>query len=69
MKVTLSNGDYVQVSPPVAAEFKGNTPVLQTEVWQGLKPANHEQLIKSGRVKIEPQWGRASVRRVSVKAF
>jgi len=23
-KVTLSTGDYVHVSPPVAAEFKGN---------------------------------------------
>jgi hypothetical protein len=32
-KVTLSNGDYVQVSPPVAAEFKGNVPALQTEIW------------------------------------
>jgi hypothetical protein len=38
-KVTLSSGDYVQVSPPVAAEFKGNVPVVQTEIWQGLKPA------------------------------
>jgi hypothetical protein len=27
-KVTLSNGDYVQVAPPVAAEFKGNVPVV-----------------------------------------
>ena len=54
-KVTLPNGDYVQVSPPCAAEFKGNVPVLQTEVWQALKPAKHEQLIKSGLVKIEPQ--------------
>jgi hypothetical protein len=39
-KVTLLNGDYVQVSPPCAAEFKGNVPVLQTEAWQVLKPAN-----------------------------
>ena len=68
-KVTLANGDYVQVSPPVAAEFKGNAPVLQTEVWQGLKPAKHEQLLKLGLIKIEPQWGRASGGRVSVKMF
>src|SRR5271169_2698290 len=68
-KVTLPNGDYVQVSPPCAAEFKGNTPVLQTEAWQALKPAKHEQLIKSGLVKIEPQWGRASGGRVSIKVF
>src|SRR5258707_7549825 len=66
-KVTLPNGDYVQVSPPVVAEFKGNTPVQQTEVWQALKPVKHEQLIKSGLVKIEAQWRRASGGRVSVK--
>jgi hypothetical protein len=59
-KVTLSNGDYVQVSPPVAAEFKGNVPALQTEIWQALKPAKHERLLKTGLIKIEPQWGRAS---------
>src|SRR5271170_328225 len=68
-KVTLPNGDYVQVSPPVAAEFKGNVPVLQTEIWQGLKPAKHEQLVKLGLIKIEPQWGRASGGRVTVKVF
>jgi hypothetical protein len=68
-KVTLANGDYVQVSPPVAAEFKGNVPVLQTEVWQDLKPAKHEQLVKLGLIKIEPQWGRPSGGRVQVKAF
>ena len=67
--VTLPNGDYVHVSPPCAAEFKGNVPVLQTEAWQALKSAKHEQLIKSGLVKIEPQWGRASGGRVSVKVF
>jgi hypothetical protein len=50
------NGDYVQVSPPCAAEFKGNVPVLQTEVWQGLKPAKQEKLIESGLISIEPQW-------------
>jgi hypothetical protein len=38
-KVTLSNGDYVHVSPPVSAEFKGNVPVIVTEAWQTLKPA------------------------------
>jgi hypothetical protein len=36
---------------------------------QALMPAKHEQLIKSGLVKIEPQWGRASGGRVSVKVF
>jgi hypothetical protein len=29
-KVTLPSGDFVQVSPPVAAEFKGNNLVIIT---------------------------------------
>jgi hypothetical protein len=38
-KVALSNGDCVQVSPPVAAEFKGDVPVIQTGgLWLALKP-------------------------------
>jgi hypothetical protein len=51
---------------PVAAEFKGDVPVLQTEIWQALKPAKHAQLIKMGHIKIEPQWGRASSGRGSL---
>jgi hypothetical protein len=47
-KVTLPNGDYVHVSPPCAAEFKGDVPVLQTEVWQGMRPARRESLLKVG---------------------
>jgi hypothetical protein len=31
---------------PGLAFGPGNVPVVQTEVWQGLKPAKHEQLIK-----------------------
>jgi hypothetical protein len=55
------------VPPPVAAEFKGNVPVVQTEIWQALKPAKHEQLIKFGLIKITPQWSRASGGPVTVK--
>jgi hypothetical protein len=68
-KVTLSTGDYVQVSPPVAAEFKGNVPVIVTEAWQALKPADQKTHMKSGLIKIEPQWGRASDGRVTIKVF
>ena len=68
-KVTLPNGDYVQGAPPCAAEFRRNLPVMQTEALQALKPAEQKQLIKSGLIKIEPQWGRASGGRVSVKTF
>jgi hypothetical protein len=62
--VTLPNGDYVQGAPPCAAEFRRNLPVMQTEALQALKPAEQKQLIKSGLIKIEPQWGRASGGRV-----
>jgi hypothetical protein len=68
-KVTLANGDYVQVSPPVQAEFKGNVPVIVTEAWQALKPAEQKAHAKSGLIRIEPQWGRSSSGRVTVKAF
>jgi hypothetical protein len=67
--VRLPPATTPQVSPPVAVEFKGNVPVLQTEIRQGLKPAKHEQLIKLGLIKIEGQWGRASGGRVTVKVF
>jgi hypothetical protein len=68
-KVSLSNGDFVQVSPPAAAEFKGNVPVVQTEAWQALKPAEQRAQVKSGLIKVEPSWGRASSGRVTVKTF
>jgi hypothetical protein len=68
-RVTLPNGDYVYVSPPVAAELKGNVPVIVTEAWQALKPAEQKAHVKSGLVRIEAQWGRASGGRVTVKVF
>jgi hypothetical protein len=68
-KVTLANGDYVRVSPPVAAEFKGNVPVVQTEAWQALKPAEQKAHVKGGLIKVEAHWGRASSGRVDVKVF
>src|ERR1700722_890986 len=45
-RVTLPNGDYVYVSPPVAAELKGNVPVIVTEAWQALKPAEQKAHVK-----------------------
>jgi hypothetical protein len=68
-KVALSNGDYERVSPPVPSEFKGNVPVIVTEAWQALKPADQKTHMKSGLIKIEPQWGRASDGRVTIKVF
>jgi hypothetical protein len=68
-KVTLATGDYVQVSPPVASEFKGNVPVIVTEAWQALKPAEQRAHVKSGLIRIEGQWGRATGGRVSVKVI
>jgi hypothetical protein len=59
----------VTVAPGHGEEFKGDVPVIQTEAWNALTPAERKKLEKSGLVKIEPQWGRASSGRVTVKAF
>jgi hypothetical protein len=40
--------EIIAPHPPYAAEFEGNVPVVQTEAWQALKPAKHEQLLKLG---------------------
>jgi hypothetical protein len=66
-KVTLPNGDFVRVSPPILAEFKGDAPVIVTEAWQALKPAEQHAHLKSGLIRIEPQWGKSSSGRVTVK--
>jgi hypothetical protein len=67
-KVQFAEG-YVSASGAVPAEFKGDLPVIQTEAWRELKPAGRKQLEKSGLIKIEPQWGRPSSGRVTVKVF
>lgn len=58
---------YVSASGRVEAEFKGDVPVVITEAWQALKPAERKRLEKDGLIKIEPQWGKASNGRVTVK--
>jgi len=68
-KETFPNGDYVSASGAVAAEFKGRVPVVQTEAWLALSPAEQKARMKGGVIKIEEQWGRASSGRVSVKIF
>jgi len=60
---------YVSASGPVESEFKGDVPVIQTEKWNALKPAERKALEKSGLIKVEPQWGRASSGRVTVKVL
>lgn len=57
----------VAASGAVAAEYKGEVPVIVTEKWTALSPAKREQLVESGLVKIEQQYGRASSGRVTVK--
>lgn len=59
----------VKVGGAVAAESKGEQPVLQTELWLELSELERKRLIKSGLVKLEQQWGRASNGRVTVKVF
>lgn len=57
----------VTASGAVAAEFKGEAPVLQTEIWLAMKPADRVKLEKQGIIKVEKQWGRASSGKVTVK--
>jgi hypothetical protein len=61
--------DYVSASGAVASEFKGNVPVVQTEVWLQLETAERMMLEKRGIVKMTPQWGKASNGRVTVKVY
>jgi hypothetical protein len=49
----------VSASGKITAEFKGDIPVIQTESWLTLSPAERRQHVKSGLFKIEPQWGKA----------
>jgi hypothetical protein len=60
---------YVSASGAVAAEFKGNVPVIQTEAYLALQPAERKKLEKRGIVRIDPQWGKASNGRVTVKVY
>lgn len=59
----------VTVAGALEAEFKGNVPQIQTEAWLALKELDRKRLIKSGVVKIEKQWGKASHGRVTVKVI
>ncbi len=60
---------YVSASGAVAKEFKGNVPVVQTEAWLALAPTERKRLEKSGLIKVEPEWGKGSNGRVTVKAL
>jgi hypothetical protein len=60
---------YVSASGAVAAESKGEQPVLQTEAWLALKEIERRRLIKSGLIKLEQQFGKASNGRVTVKVL
>lgn len=68
-KEDFGGDGYVSASGAVAAEFKGNVPVVQTEIWLLLKAADRKDLEKRGIVQIEPQYGKASNGRVTVKVF
>jgi hypothetical protein len=66
-KIEFAELGSVKVDPGHSAEFKGNVPMIQTEAWLALKPAERKRLEASGLIKIEPQWGKASSGRVTVK--
>ena len=60
---------YVSASGAVAAEFKGNVPVIQTEIYLALPALERKRMEKSGAIKIMEQWGKASNGRVTVKVL
>jgi hypothetical protein len=60
---------YVSASGAVAAEFKGDVPVIVTEVYLALKPAERKALEKRGIVVITPQYGKASNGRVTPRVL
>jgi len=60
---------YVSASGACAAEFKGEVPQIQTEVWLALKAAERKALQKTGLVVVEKQYGKASNGRVTVKVL
>jgi hypothetical protein len=66
-KIELDKLGSVKVDPGHEAEFKGNVPQVQTEAWLALKPGERKAYEKSGLIKVEPQWGKASGGRVTVK--
>jgi hypothetical protein len=68
-KEDFGEDGYVSVAGAVAAEFKGNVPVIQTEIYLALQPAERKKLEKRGIVRIEPQWGKTSNGRVTVKVY
>lgn len=66
-KIEVPKLGSVKVDPGHTAEFKGDVPVIQTEAWQALKPAQRKRLVDDGLIKVEPQWGKSSSGRVTVK--
>jgi hypothetical protein len=59
----------VSASGAVAAEFKGDVPVIQTETWQGLKPAEQKACCEERAREDRAAVGRASSGRVTCKVF
>jgi hypothetical protein len=60
---------YVSAAGAVAAEFKGDVPMIQTEKWQALTPAERKARMKGGVIVMEPQWSKSSNGRVTVKVY
>jgi hypothetical protein len=52
-----------------ASGIQGQCPGDRSEAWQALKPAEQKAQVKSRLIRIEPQCGRASDGRVTVKVF
>jgi hypothetical protein len=60
---------YVSASGAVAAEFKGNVPQIQTEIFLSLPKLERTRLEKMGVVQMIKSYGKASNGRITVKVL
>src|SRR5258705_4194599 len=58
--VAIPDKGEVKFSGAVAAECKGEQPVLQTEFWLAMTAAERRHEVKPGLIKIQPHMGRPS---------
>jgi hypothetical protein len=60
---------YVSASGKVEAEFKGNVPVIDAEIWNNVSKTERARLEKSGLIIVTPSYSKVSNGRVTVKVL
>lgn len=66
---TVANLGYITGSPPSAAKFKGDFPVVNAEAWKALKPSRQNKLLEDGVIKIEALYSNPYYGRIAIKLF